>query len=219
MQKPNDRTGEIRTMNNGLSAKIIAYRNNTDVDIEFSNGQQVLNRPYGDFVRGEVKCPLIIKILDCYAKVTNPNICKETSWLMDIEDLPLLGNSFWCIDNVGYVCGTNKNKTIRLHLIIMNVANGQRVDHKDGNKLDLRKQNLRICTHAENNCNQGIRRTNTTGYKGVRHNKRYDSWSARIGTGGKYIYLGTHKTDKLAAQAYNTAALKYHGAFARLNVI
>lgn len=215
----NDRTGETRIMNNGLLAKIIRYRNNADMDIEFCNGQKVLNRTYGDFKRGQISCPLIIQYIEDYAKVTNPNLKTEISWIMDIEDLPLLEKTSWCIDSLGYICGTIKSGTVRLHTLIMNSSNKIRVDHRDGNKLDIRKSNLRLCSHAENNRNQGKRNDNSSGYKGVSQRKNSNKWSARIGINGHYIYLGSHDTAKHAAIAYNKAAIKYHGEFARLNTI
>lgn len=215
----NDRTGETRVMNNGLSAKIIRYRNNTDIDIEFCNGQNVFNRPYGDFKRGQISCPLIIEYIENYAKIINPNLKTGISWIMDIEDLPLLGKTSWCIDSLGYICGTIKSGTVRLHTLIMNSSNEIRVDHKDGNKLDVRKSNLRLCSHAENNRNQAKRSNNLSGYKGVSHHKKSNKWRARIGINRRYIYLGSHDTPKKAAIAYNKAAIKYHGDFARLNII
>ena len=112
-----DRTGEVLKMNNDLMATIISYRGSMDIDIEFENGVIVRNRTYGSFLRGSIKCPLLINYIDDYAEIINPNI-DECKWIMDIEDLHLLENYLWCIDSNGYVVRGTKIEL--LHRIIMN---------------------------------------------------------------------------------------------------
>jgi len=96
-------------------------------------------------------------------------------------------------------------------------ADGKKVDHINGNGLDNRKQNLRICSQAENLCNSKVRRDNTSGYKGVSWHRNRRKWQAHIGVDGKLVYLGIFPDSRQAAAAYNRAALAYHGQFARLN--
>ena len=86
-------------------------------------------------------------------------------------------------------------------------------DHRDGNSLDCRLDNLRIATIAESNRNQKCR--SSSGFKGVgRHGKQ---WRAAIVFDGSRIYLGYFPSAELAARAYDRAARKYFGEFARLN--
>lgn len=110
-------------------------------------------------------------------------------------------------------------KHIRLHRFILNAPKHLRVDHRDGDGLNNRRSNLRFATHQENLRNMRIH-TNRT-YKGVKLFPRYrfKKWQARIGTGQRMISLGFYHTVKEAAQAYNQAALKFFGEFARLNKI
>lgn len=96
------------------------------------------------------------------------------------------------------------------------------VDHIDGNKSNNQRSNLRICTHAESLQNRGkFANSKYSIYKGVTLNKRNsrNPWKVKIKCDGKYIHIGMYPTQEAAALAYNEAALKYHGEFARLNEI
>lgn len=97
------------------------------------------------------------------------------------------------------------------------------VDHKNGNSLDNRKENLRICNLSENNCNRRKHKNATSKYKGVsfhKDNTGYKLWRAAIGKtiNGKEIKREKHfLTEIEAAKQYNEWALELHGEFAVLN--
>ena len=111
-----------------------------------------------------------------------------------------------------------KRKTIRMHRQLLNITETYRfVDHINGNGLDNRRENLRICFHKENMRNMSLSVKNTTGYKGVHFYKRVGVFQAYIYVNYKKKHLGTFLTAKDAAITYNKAAKNLHGKFARLN--
>ena len=104
-----------------------------------------------------------------------------------------------------------------LHRLILNTPKGLLVDHINGNSLDNRRCNLRVCTNAQNQWNTAKKSNSTQKYKGVRKTKS-GKYEARIRCGeGKRLHLGTYPTIEEAVEAYNTKALELHGDFAYLN--
>jgi hypothetical protein len=95
------------------------------------------------------------------------------------------------------------------------------IDHRDGNGLNNRRRNLRWATQAQNQWNSGPHRNNSSGFKGVcfdRGNKTgAKKWKAKIECHGRQINLGRFLTAEEAAIAYNEAALRLFGPFARTN--
>jgi hypothetical protein len=104
-----------------------------------------------------------------------------------------------------------------LHRIIAGAGVGQEVDHLNGDGLDNRRANLRLCTHAENGRNRAKQRPPASSkYKGV--SRYHDRWRATIGIGNhKLRSLGYFKTEDEAADAYDVAAKELFGEFARVN--
>jgi hypothetical protein len=93
---------------------------------------------------------------------------------------------------------------------------GMVVDHIDGNALNMRRENLRIATRAENSANAAPRGGKSC-YRGV-HEGRPDRWVAQIAKQGVRFHLGTFDTEEEAAAAYDEKAKEVHGQFARLNL-
>lgn len=106
-------------------------------------------------------------------------------------------------------------KCVLLHRIIMNVDDDRQVDHRDGNGLDCRRHNLRVCFRRQNARNRDKQYNNTSGFKGVFRNHR--RWMAKIGHHGSQVYVGTFDTPEEAARAYDARARQLHGEFALLN--
>lgn len=113
-----------------------------------------------------------------------------------------------------------KLKQVFLHRYITNTPKGMEVDHINGNGLDNRKVNLRICTRAENGRNRKMSIKNKSGYHGVHFantENRKKRWTAMIRFGGKKRYIGRYFTVEEAARAYDEKAKIYHGEYATLN--
>jgi HNH endonuclease len=91
------------------------------------------------------------------------------------------------------------------------------VDHIDGDGLNNRRSNLRLCSQAQNQWNAGKhRRTNSTSkFKGVWKSGKH--WGASICVKRRKIFLGQFGSEESAAYAYDAAARELHGEFARLN--
>jgi HNH endonuclease/AP2 domain len=144
--------------------------------------------------------------------------------LVDDDDYEWASQFSWSANGNGYAVrgvhiGNRKYRKIYLHREIIGAKKGQKVDHINGNKLDNRKENLRLATPAQNAMNIGLRRNNTSGLKGVRFEERRDKWRAEIKVNYKNVFLGYFDNKFDAAKAYNDAAIKYHGEFARLNYL
>lgn len=101
----------------------------------------------------------------------------------------------------------------------MNALPGSEIDHVNGNGLDNRRVNLRFASRSENCSNCRPSRNNRSGYKGVHWHKGAKKWRSQIKTNGKRIHLGYFENKNDAARAYNEAAIRLHGSFARLNTI
>ena len=114
---------------------------------------------------------------------------------------------------------STKQTSIGLHQMIMQTPKGMYTDHIDGNPLNNKRSNLRVCSNADNCRNRGINKNNTHGYKGVSYDGRrpHAPWSARVGFNYKRVYVGNYATKEEAARAYDKKALELHGEFARLN--
>jgi hypothetical protein len=111
-------------------------------------------------------------------------------------------------------------KTVKLHRFILNLQDSFFiVDHINHNTFDNRENNLRKCSHLENNKNQKIHKDNASGFKGVVWREPRKKFTAQICVNNKIIYLGGFASKIDAAKAYNDAALKYHGKFALLNEV
>jgi hypothetical protein len=136
--------------------------------------------------------------------------------LADAEDLPLLQAQAWGVNSDGYAHNRHGQK---LHRVVAGALSGEQVDHKNHHRADCRKANLRRCSQFQNQWNRISSQGAESQFKGVnRMHPDVDKWQARITINGTRIHLGTFDTQELAAAAYDEAALKLHGDYARLNL-
>lgn len=138
---------------------------------------------------------------------------------LDPQDLPLMVGRKWNLNRAKggsfYVVHWTTQGPVHLHRLIANPPIGMVVDHVNGDPLDNRRCNLRVCTPFQNSMNRRRYKTASSMFKGV--TPRDGGWRAQISINGTIIVLGKFKTDVDAAKAYDSAALKHRGQFACLN--
>src|SRR6266403_3836050 len=116
-----------------------------------------------------------------------------------------------------YACRREKKKFFLMHRVILGCKDKEEGDHWNHQTLDNRRENLRKCTEAQNQYNKRIMRTNTSGFIGVRWDKRARKWMAEIRIDGLKVHLGLFTEIKEAARVRDAAALEHHREFAQLN--
>lgn len=124
-------------------------------------------------------------------------------------------STFYAVTNMprdggGYV-------TVGMHAIINDTPAGFLTDHRDTNGLNNRRSNLRTATHVENGRNRLPNRCGTSPRKGVYWDKQKRRWRSSIRVNGRLRHVGLFQTEDAAAAAYDQAARRHFGEFARTN--
>tara|TARA_R110001583_G_C5453918_1_gene391184 strand:+ start:64 stop:663 length:600 start_codon:yes stop_codon:yes gene_type:complete len=125
-----------------------------------------------------------------------------------------------------------------IHRIVMGNPEGMDIDHINGDRLDNRKENLRVCTRSQNSQNKKLRSNSKSGFKGVRHRPEHKKKYTSKKTGETYVIvsknkkpyqayirppqsrsikLGCYATAEEAARVYDKKAIELFGEFAYLN--
>ena len=159
----------------------------------------------------------------CRMKIYKDNGDVNGIVLLDKENVEKIRDFKWYLSKFGYVVGTNrkkwKDKIFWLHRLILGLGkHKQDIDHKNGDKLDNRKINLRLATRSQNLQNMKMRK-NISGYKGVDWHPQTQKWRSSLKLNGKRISLGCYYSKEDAALAYNRGAEKHFGEFARKNEV
>lgn len=114
---------------------------------------------------------------------------------------------------------TDRERKIIMHRVITNAPKGMEVDHRDGDGLNNRRSNLRLCTHSENMKNKSKVCNTSSQYKGVYWSRHANKWKATITLNKTAIHLGYYDKEHDACLAYNLAAVQYFGPFAKINLV
>jgi hypothetical protein len=151
----------------------------------------------------------------------------EGEWtILDQEDYYRLNQFKWCaVSNNKKIYAARiirktefgRITTMYMHREIMPTQKGLLVDHRNGEGLDNRQSNLRPATHSQNSFNRAKRKNTSSRFVGVCLLKRRNRWRVGIKNKEERIFLGYFDDEIEAAKAYDAAAKKYHGEFARLN--
>lgn len=161
-----------------------------------------------------------IEILEDHAEIFLINKKNEIvgKALIDLDDVDKVKDIKWHAENNRgknfYVASNQKFKNNRLHRLIMDCPDGLIVDHINGNPLDNRKCNLRICTNQQNICNCDIPINNTSGCKGVYWSTTAKAWVAQVTINNNNKVVGKSLDYNEAVKIRIEAAKKYYGEFA-----
>lgn len=208
-------------------------------EIEYTcsiKGYKVCNKHYQQFIRNNkfldkrpitTTDPNIIRLEDNYAVIELRNskqiVVAET--LIDIADIETVSTYKWRwvsprgIKNTGNFIVTGNGKetpTLQLHRLITNCPSNLEVDHVNGNRLDNRKVNLRVCTRQENQLNVPKLSNNTSGFKGVWFDKDREKWVAEITYKKTKVSLGRFHVYEKSCYARFVAETILHGEFRNL---
>lgn len=140
------------------------------------------------------------------------------------EDFESLGKYRWyykhqagggyAARNTPYSQGVPR-KTIRMHRQIMDTPVGFETDHINGDKLDNRRENLRIVSKSQNQWNRK-KQNGSSKYKGVYWNKTNQRWHVQLQVNKKKVWLGYYETEEEARKAYENGIKKFFGKFGRV---
>ena len=134
--------------------------------------------------------------------------------IFDDEDFDCIQDKKWHLGTRGYA----QSDGTSMHRYIMKCPKGLMIDHINSEKLDNRRENLRICDNSQNLMNQNRKTfTKSSIFKGVHWKKDIKKWQAKITKQKKTYHLGYFTNQENAAKSYDGAAKTLFGEFARLN--
>lgn len=192
-----DRIGEVFVLNNGLTAKIIAYRSCRDLDVECSDGSVFKGIRYEVIATGRLRCPIQYRELDDCAVVevayAADGEAKQFTFTVDKEDINRLRDTFFrYTESNGHIRATRTDNATCKKIVakfLLNIGNKRSIMYRDGDHTNLRKSNLII-----------NRRTRKSPWRRDARNKN-NPYIVRV----DQRYIGAFPTKELARKAYEEA--------------
>lgn len=135
----------------------------------------------------------------------------EQEFYFDLEDYEKIKDYRWYLNNNGYAIAWVGDKQQTLHSLIMGRVEGKEIDHKDRNRLNNQKSNLRFITHRNNSRNINIPKNNTSGFIGVYFDKKGNKWVASLYINKRSVCSKTFNNKEEAIKARLKAELEYYG--------
>lgn len=114
----------------------------------------------------------------------------------------------------GYIPLKRKDGLKYFHRLVLDTPRDREVDHINGNGLDNRRNNLRICTRSQNNANRKVVQSKTSSFKGVHFEACTKKWRAEITCNNVHYRLGRFLNQDDALKAYKNKALELFGEYA-----
>ncbi len=134
----------------------------------------------------------------------------------DPEYYKLINRFHWYLSSRGYAVTSKNGRRIYMHRLILEVDDPKTlVNHRNHNKLDNRRANIRICTSSEKNRNSRKLTPKSSKYKGVYLDNKY--WHVQINEDRERKNLGRFRSEKTAAKVYDQKARELYKDFAFLN--
>ena len=195
----------------------------------YANGELTIESPtYGVFIiQYDLEDEEKLKEHKWHIWKNNGQIHKDTFYARAIIPHPEGGIRYRTCKKTGKQINDGKRQfKMYMHRYIMNAKKGNIVDHKNGDTLNNKKDNLRFCTASQNTVNSRYSKNmGSSVYRGVSYkkkgkhmvNERSRPWLAQITYQSKCHPLGYFATEEEAARARDKKALELHGEFARLN--
>ena len=138
--------------------------------------------------------------------------------IIDLEDLKMVSGLNWRLGNGYAACSfktDNGFRRVYMHRLILEAPEGKEVDHKNMDRLDNRRENIRLCSRAENKWNENPSKKNKSGYRGISWFTRDGKWQVMLRHLGNRIFLGRYFDIKEAVKVYNSFISQHRGDFAK----
>jgi hypothetical protein len=177
-------------------------------------------RRHGEILKRTIYDPneFITKDDICTIKLYNKSGEEIAEAIIDAEDYDKVKDykfGYNVRDNTVFTHIDGRARNLSYIILNLKPGKGVYIDHINHNRLNNRKNNLRICSNAQNTQNRRKQSNNKTGLKGVFYNSKYIR--ASITVNGNVIHLGYFNSKEEAGRTYDKAALKYHGEFSCTN--